>query len=439
MSSFCFFRLFLFNYLHKNIANRVSILRFKKQLHLSKVYDILFYEKMQAFSLAECLFVRQIQEEERMRIGLLGFGVVGRGVYELTQPRSDMSVAKVVCLEDVSLPDAEVTKNFQDVITDDSIDTIVEAMGGLHPAYEFVKAAIEAGKNIVTSNKALVCTFYDELIPLAKEKGVCFRCTAAVGGGIGWLSELERARRMQTIERVGGIMNGTCNYILDSMTRLGLSYADALSQAQALGYAEANPTTDVEGIDTWHKVILSSNIAFGVSLEHDSVPVAGISQIKASDIENFTSHDLVCKLISTGKCKDGNVSAYVQPTLVKVGQPESAVPANYNLITFVGSASDRMSFYGQGAGRYPTAYNVVQDCADVLLGRGFYSPYGEKVAAKNTDTLCYYVSGVKDTWLKDNTAETWGDAVITGPDSVEAIHAWRKNNPNAFIAAFAEG
>ena len=94
-----------------------------------------------------------------MRIGLLGFGVVGRGVYELTQPRSDMSVAKVVCLEDVTLPDAEVTKNFQDVITDDSIDTIVEAMGGLHPAYEFVKAAIEAGKNIVTSNKALVCTF----------------------------------------------------------------------------------------------------------------------------------------------------------------------------------------------------------------------------------------------------------------------------------------
>ena len=159
-----------------------------------------------------------------MRIGLLGFGVVGRGLYDLTQERSDMQVVKVVCLEDVTLPDAQVTRNFQDVLTDETIDTVVEAMGGLHPAYEFVRAAIEAGKNIVTSNKALVATFYDELLPLAAEKGVCFRCTAAVGGGIGWLSELERARRVQTIRQVGGIMNGTCNYILDSMTRLGLGY-----------------------------------------------------------------------------------------------------------------------------------------------------------------------------------------------------------------------
>ena len=372
-----------------------------------------------------------------MRIGLLGFGVVGRGVYDLTAPREDMSVVKVVCLEDVTLPDAEVTKNFQDLLNDDSIDTVVEAMGGLHPAFEFVKASIEAGKNIVTSNKALVATFYDELIPLAKEKGVCFRCTAAVGGGIGWLSELERARRMQTIQKVGGIMNGTCNYILDSMTRLGLTYADALSQAQALGYAEANPTTDVEGIDTWHKVILSSNVAFGISLVPETVPVAGISRIKATDVENFTSHGYVCKLISTGKCADGNVSAYVQPTLVPTTEPESVVPANYNLITLVGSASGRMSFYGQGAGRYPTAYNVVQDCADVLAGKGFYSPYGKKVAASNTDELSYYVSGAKDAWLAENTAETWGDAIITKPVSVEAMHAWRKANPEAFIAAFA--
>ncbi|MBR2937061.1 MAG: homoserine dehydrogenase [Oscillospiraceae bacterium] len=373
-----------------------------------------------------------------MRIGLLGFGVVGRGVYELTAPRDDMTVAKVVCLEDVTLPDAQVTKDFKDVLNDPTIDTVVEAMGGLHPAYEFVKAAIEAGKHIVTSNKALVATFYDELIPLAQEKGVCFRCTAAVGGGIGWLSELERARRMQTIEKVGGIMNGTCNYILDSMTRLGLGYADALKQAQQLGYAEANPTTDVEGIDTWHKVILSSNVAFGIRLDTATVPVAGISRIQATDVENFTAHGLVCKLISTGKCKDGKISAYVQPTLVKQGEPESAVPANYNLITFVGSASDRMSFYGQGAGRYPTAYNVVQDCADVLLGKGFYSPCGEKVAAENTDTLCYYVRGGMDAWLQENTAETWGDAVITKPVSVEAMHRWLKDQPEAFIAALAE-
>ena len=370
-----------------------------------------------------------------MRIGLLGFGVVGRGVYDLTAQRSDMQIAKVVCLEDVTLPDAEVTRDFQSICTDASIDTVVEAMGGLHPAYEFVRAAIEAGKNIVTSNKALVATYYDELIPLAEKMGVCFRCTAAVGGGIGWLSELERARRMQTITQVGGIMNGTCNYILDSMTTRDLTYADALSQAQALGYAEANPTTDVEGIDTCHKLILSSNIAFGISLETDSVPAAGISTIRAEDIENFKSHGLVCKLVSTGKYQDGQVAAYVQPTLFPVGEPESAVPKNYNLISFVGEASGRMSFFGQGAGRYPTAYNVVQDCADVLLQHGFYAPYGPKIAAVNEESLTYYVSGASDGWLSENTKETWGSAIVTTPVSVAAMHQWRKNHPGVFIAA----
>ena len=370
-----------------------------------------------------------------MKIGLLGFGVVGRGVYDLTKERSDMQVAKVLCLEDISLPDAEVTRDFQSILDDKSIDTVVEAMGGLHPAYDFVRAAMEAGKNIVTSNKALVATFYDELLPLAQQKGLKFRCTAAVGGGIGWLSELERARRIQTIQQVGGIMNGTCNYILDSMTRLGLSYADALKQAQALGYAEANPTTDVDGIDTWHKVILSSNIGFGVSLDKDSVPKAGIRNIKAEDVEAFKSHGLVCKLISTGRNEDGKISAYVQPTLVKQGEPESAVPANYNLITLIGSASGRMSFYGQGAGRYPTAYNVVQDCADVLAGKGFYSPYGGKVAASNTDCLCYYVNGGSDSWLEQNKKENWGSATVTGPVSVADMHKWLEGHPDAFIAA----
>ena len=366
-----------------------------------------------------------------MKIGLLGFGVVGRGVYEITCARDDMQVTKVLCLEDIQLPDAEAVKDYKQILEDDSIDTVVEAMGGLHPAYEFVRAAIEAGKNVVTSNKALVCTFYDELLPLAESKGVKFRSTAAVGGGIGWLSELERSRRVQKINSVGGIMNGTCNYILDNMTRQGLNYDDVLKQAQKLGYAEANPSTDVDGIDTWHKVILSSNISFGVSLDKETVPVAGIRNIKAEDVENFKSHGLVCKLISTGKRTENGYSAYVQPTLVKEGEPEAAVPMNYNLITFVGETSDRMSFYGQGAGRYPTAYNVVQDLVDVLAGKGFYAPYGGKVAADNSEKLTWYVRGG---W-NGETAENWGNAVITKEIAVDEMHAWLKENPEAFVAA----
>ena len=369
-----------------------------------------------------------------MKIGLLGFGVVGRGVYEIIRERSDMQVAKVVCLEDVQLPDAEVTKDFKSVLEDETIDTVVECMGGLHPAYDFVRACVEKGKNIVTSNKALVCTFYDDLLPLAREKGVRVRCTAAVGGGIGWLSELERSRRVQKIVKVGGIMNGTCNYILDNMTRQGLAYDTVLKQAQALGYAEANPSTDVDGIDTWHKVILSANIAFGVSLEKDTVPVAGISGITAEDVARFTAHGYTCKLISTATNEGGKIGAYVQPTLVKNGEPEAAVPMNYNLITFVGETSERMSFYGQGAGRYPTAYNVVQDCVDLLEGKGFYSVYGGKTAAVNDAALTWYIRGP---WAGEVT-EDWDGAVVTGKVPVAQVHAWAKENPGCFIAAFAQ-
>ena len=370
-----------------------------------------------------------------MNIGLLGFGVVGKGVYEITSGRDDMAVTKILCLEEISLPDAQAVKSFDEILQDDSIDTVVEAIGGLHPAYEFVRAAMEAGKHVVTSNKALMATFYDDLLPLAKEKGLMLRCTAAVGGGIGWLSELERVRRAETVSRVGGIMNGTCNYILDSMTRLGLTYEDALRQAQELGYAEANPSTDVDGIDTWHKLIISSNIAFGVSLEKTNIPAAGIRHIKAEDVANFKAHGLTCKLVSTGKNSDGKFRAYVQPTLFPADQPESVVPTNYNLITLVGNTSGRQSFFGQGAGRYPTAFNVVQDLVDLTRGIGFYCPYGPKVTVENDEKLSYYVRGGDQAFFADKIAENWDGAIVTKPICVADIHSWLKENDGAFIAA----
>ena len=370
-----------------------------------------------------------------MNVALLGFGVVGRGVYDLTLDRDDINIKYVVCLEDVELPGVTVTRDYQQILADETVDTVVEAMGGLNPAWDFVKAAIEAGKNVVTSNKAMACTFYDELLPLVQEKKVLFRCTAAVGGGIGWLSELGRVRRCETVLSVGGIMNGTCNYILDNMTSLGLDYDVALKQAQALGYAEANPHTDVAGIDTWHKVILSSNIAFGVSLDRTNIPAAGIRHIKAEDVAAFKAHGLTCKLVSTGKNSDGKFRAYVQPTLFTAQEPESVVPANYNLITLVGNTSGRQSFFGQGAGRYPTAFNVVQDLVDLTRGTGFYCPYGPKVAVENNEKLSYYIRGGDQSCFDNKVAEVWGNAIVTKPISVAEIHSWLKENEGAFIAA----
>ncbi len=371
-----------------------------------------------------------------MRIGLLGFGTVGKGVYEIVGGREDMEIVRVLCRRELHLPDVQVTHDFNDILNDDSIDTVVEVIGGLHPAWEYVKAAMEAGKNVVTANKALVATFYDELLPLTEKMGVHFRCTASVGGGIGWLSELERVRRIETVTQVGGIMNGTCNYILDSMTQWELGYEEALSHAQMLGYAEADPTTDVDGIDTWHKLIVSSNIAFGVSLDISTVPAAGIRQISKADVDAFRARGLVCKLVSTGRKRKSGYSAYVQPTLYFQGEPEAAVPVNYNHITLVGDISGRQSFFGQGAGRYPTAYNVVQDCMDFLNGNGFYCAYGKRVRATNDEKFSYYVRGARDFWLEEMTAEAWdNDAVITKPVSVETMHKWLKNHPGTFIAA----
>ena len=372
-----------------------------------------------------------------MKIALLGFGVVGRGLYDLTLSRNDMQVAYVMCLEDVTLPGVTVTRNISDILSDDSVDTVVEAMGGLHPAWDFVKAAIEAGKNVVTSNKALVATFYDELLPLVQEKKVLFRCTAAVGGGICWLSELERVRRCETVVSLGGIMNGTCNYILDSMTSKGLDYSEALRQAQALGYAEANPSTDVDGIDTWHKLVISANVAWGVSLDKATVPVSGIASIQACDIEQFKAHGLVCKLISTGICKDGVISAFVNPTLVSAASLEANVPLNYNLISFEGASCGPMKLYGQGAGRYPTAYNVLQDCVDLTLGKGYYSVCQGPAEAVNSLERSFYVRGCSDSWLDSVTAEHWGEGVVTKPVSVDEMHRWLKNHPNVFMAAIA--
>jgi homoserine dehydrogenase len=195
----------------------------------------------------------------------------------------------------------------------------------------------------------------------------------------------------------------------------------------------------VDGIDTWHKLILSSNIAFGISLNRAAVPAAGISKISAADVANFTAHGLTCKLVATGKnLGNSSCAAYVQPTLFPQTALEANVPANFNLITLDGDYSGRQSFYGQGAGRYPTAYNVVQDCADLLAGKSFYCPYGGKTEVDNSEKLTYYVRSEADSWLEENTAENWDGAIITKPVSVDAMHQWLKAHPAAFIAAMAE-
>lgn len=371
-------------------------------------------------------------------IGIMGFGTIGAGVYELCKEHPELEVKYVLDIREVGIP--ELTHRAEDLFEDDEVDTVVEVMGGLHPAYEFVTAALKAGKNVVTANKYLVATYYEELLALAEENAVTFRCTAAVGGGIGWLTALERVRRIEPVNAVEGIMNGTTNYILTNMTNNGLSFETALCEAQALGYAEADPTADIDGLDVKHKLLLSANIAFDVSLDVNAIFTAGIRNITDGDIKNFKERGYTCKLLGTACKEEGKVAAFVQPNLFPADSLIASVPTNFNLITYDTTYTGQMSFYGQGAGRYPTGANVVQDLLDIHNGvMEFYSL--ESAPAKVENEIASFKYYLRTTSAKKDgvKVEDWNDAVLTKKMTVAQMEALfneiKEEDPKVFIAA----
>ena len=376
------------------------------------------------------------------KIALLGFGVVGKGVYDIIAKRDDLEVARVLVRRPIEEIAAISTTDINDIVSDPAIDTVVEVMGGVHPACEYITAAMEAGKNVVTANKAVISACYAQLTTLAAEKGVALRCTAAVGGGIPWLINLERCGRIDTVTEVSGIMNGTTNYIMDAMHKSPVAFADILKKAQELGYAEADPSADIDGDDIRRKLTISANIAFGALLEEETIPMFGIRTVTDGDIATFQSEGYVCKLIATARKTEGGVAAWLEPTLVDSHALEAAVPANYNLISFQSEYLGRQSYFGQGAGRYPTASNVVQDCVDILGGKkAFYSHKAQPMMPDNSGVVHgYYVRcAVKDAWLDSVTEKAMGNGVVTSPVSVSEMLTWAKaklaEDDSLFIAA----
>ena len=372
-----------------------------------------------------------------MNIGLLGFGVVGGGVYDWCSGRRDIRVARVLVRSEKPEIAAIATRNFQDILTDPAIDTVAECMGGLHPAYEYVSAALKAGKNVVTANKALIAAYYQELITLAKENGTALRYTAAVGGGIPWLVNLERCKRLDGICELGGIMNGTTNYIMDAMHHKSVDFGKILKQAQELGYAEADPSADIDGDDIRRKLVISANIAFGASLNEESIPTFGIRYVSKADIQLFKKHKFVCKLLAKAERTETGICAYIEPTLVEATAPEAAVPTNFNLISYCGENIGQQSFFGQGAGRFPTAANVVQDCLDIRQGqKSFYAESAVPAVLDGGEAHPYYVRcETPDRWLRGKIAEEWAPGCyITGAVECGKMIAWAKAHPGCFIA-----
>ena len=371
-----------------------------------------------------------------MKIGLLGMGTVGGGVRELAERLPDVQVARIL---DRVPSRPEMTAHIEDILQDDSISLIVETMGGLHPAYEFAVQSLQSGRHFVTANKLLVSACGRELHALARRQGVGFLFGAACGGGIPYLSNLAAAREGDTILRVGGILNGTTNYMLDAMQTRGLDYAAALREAQALGYAEQDPTSDVEGLDTLRKLILAEAVGMRRWLCEGEIPVHGISGVLPQDIAWAREHGFALRLCAFGAAQGEQASACVEPAMCPLSSPEASVTGNLNQAWYEGAGCGLLRFGGQGAGRYPTAANVLRDVLALRQGARYMLP------DDCPDTqLCpeaaqrYYLRLLQGMSLPDWTGE-WQEAgkyciAVTGPVPPQAVYALADENKNVFFA-----
>ncbi len=327
-----------------------------------------------------------------MRIAILGFGTVGTGVYDAAQ-RTDgaVEVARILARRTITVPGAIVSSDINDIINDASVELVVEAMGGVDPALDYVMRALRAGKHVVSANKQLICAHYSALMRAAAENGVELRFTASAGGGIPWLYNLRRAMRCDEINEVSGIVNGTTNYILDAMESAGEGYDEALRRAQELGFAEADPTADVNGFDAQRKCAISASIAFGAVVEESMVLTEGIQHFgseaaQAAQTLPETKDRVVKLLMHSGREGDG-IYAYVAPALVRRDSLEANVPSNYNLITLNAKYAGVQSYFGQGAGKDPTGTSVVQDVLDIASGSHSRSGHVRRADVRNDSVI----------------------------------------------------
>ena len=323
-----------------------------------------------------------------IKIAVMGYGVVGSGVVEVLDKNhesiskkagAELEVAHILDLREFpgDPHEALFTKDFNDILNDKDVKIVVETMGGVNPAYDFVKKCLEAGKSVSTSNKELVATKGDELLKIAKENNVNFLFEASVGGGIPIIRPITQCLAANEIAEIYGILNGTTNYILTQMIHSSVSFSDALKKAQELGYAEKDPTADVEGHDACRKICILSALSFGKHVYPDQVHTEGITKIDLSDVAYCENAGFVIKLIGkTSKISDDKVFATVYPAVISLHSQLATVDDVYNAVMVRGDAIGDVVFYGRGAGKLPTASAVVADvidCAKHLNSRKYVS------------------------------------------------------------------
>jgi homoserine dehydrogenase len=316
------------------------------------------------------------------KIAVLGYGVVGSGTVELFYKNKEriegkagkkLDIKYILDIRDFPFsPYADkFVKDINVIINDDEVEIVAEVMGGLHPAYEFVRSCLEKGKSVVTSNKELVAAKGYELLTVAKENNCNFYFEASVGGGIPIIRPLHQCLAANEISEIAGILNGTTNFILTKMIEDQMSFEDALAMAQSLGYAEKDPTADVEGHDACRKICILASLAFGRHVYPDKVHTEGISSVTLEDVEYAENWGGVVKLIgSAKKLSDGKILPMVRPAFIEKSSQLSAIDDVFNGIMVKGDAIDKVLFYGRGAGKMPTASAVVADIIDAAKANG---------------------------------------------------------------------
>ncbi|MBQ6947638.1 MAG: homoserine dehydrogenase [Clostridia bacterium] len=343
-----------------------------------------------------------------MKIAVLGYGVVGSGVVELVfknaasiakNAKENIEIKYIVDIREFpGNPLARLfTKDFEKVLHDKEVETVVEVIGGLNPAYSFVKRSLEAGKNVVTSNKELVATYGDELLQIAKDRDVSFMFEASVGGGIPIIRPLYQCLTANRIKRIYGILNGTTNYILSKMITDGNEFSEALSKAQQHGYAEANPAADIDGLDACRKIAILGSLAYGSHIDPNLVQTEGIRNLDLKDVKFASSAGYAIKLLGLAQQKeDGKVYIIVAPFLLDKMANLSNVQGVFNEIIVEGDAVGETMFYGRGAGKLPTASAVVADVIDCCRHKDakkflFWSAPKENAVAdfKQEETVFY--------------------------------------------------
>ena len=319
------------------------------------------------------------------RVGLIGFGTIGTGVVKLLQTNRDLLVerlgaklelAKVIDLDltsdrGVTLPAGILSSRIDDLLDDPTIDIVIELIGGYEPARTFVLRAIASGKHVVTANKALLAVHGEEIFAAAARQGVDVMYEAAVAGGIPVISAIKENLCANRFLSICGILNGTCNYILTRMTNEGAEFSTVLKDAQAHGYAEADPTFDVEGVDTAHKLALLLSLCFGTRVPFKEIFTEGISQVSALDIQFARQFGFKIKLLAIGKVDaDGRIEARVHPTMLPFSHPLADVDGVFNGIRLVGDFSGPVMFSGRGAGMDATASAVLGDVMAIARNLG---------------------------------------------------------------------